>query len=155
MHNGFLLKSRYEYLVTNQVQTLYYQESRIKNQESRINTQYSRIKNQESTVHRQGSQALPHSLAIRPQIRDGLSGRTLMASGLKNRSVVKAFLITSSQYTSQSFHQTRARNSKTSMRTNMGPTWISCLNIYFRLIHLIKKKKSSSSKNLVLNPSFE
>ena len=116
------------------------QESRIMNQESRIMNQESRIKSQESTVHRQGSQAWPHSLASRPLIRDGLSSRTLIGSGLRNRHLVKAFLITSSQYTSQSFHQTRARNSATSKRTNMGPTWKSCLYIYFRLIYLIKKK---------------
>ena len=45
-----LNKSHSEYLVTNQVQTLYYQDSRIKYQDSRIKTQDSRIKNQDSRI---------------------------------------------------------------------------------------------------------
>ena len=54
-------KTRYEYLVTNQVQTLYYQDSRINTQYSRIKNQDSKIKNQESRIHsaHQESQAGP------------------------------------------------------------------------------------------------
>ena len=68
----------------------------IKTQNSRLKTQDSRIKNEESTVHRQGSKAWPLSLASRPPIRKP------MASGLRNRPHVKAFLITSTQNSSQS-----------------------------------------------------
>ena len=86
-----LNKSRYEYLVTKQVQTLYYQDSRINTQYSILKNQESRIKNQESTVHRQGSQAWPNSLASRPPIRDGLSSRTPMGSGLRNTPLSQSF----------------------------------------------------------------
>ena len=70
----------------------------IKTKESILNTQYSRIKTQESrkkkqesTVHRQGSQAWPNSLASRPPIRDGLSRRTPMGSGLRNTPLSQSF----------------------------------------------------------------
>ena len=82
------------------------QESILNTQESRIKTQESRIKNQESTVHRQWSQAWPNSLASRPPIRDGLSSRTPMGSGLRNRPISQSFPEHSSQYHRSVQHQT-------------------------------------------------
>ena len=80
--------------------------SRLKNQYSLIKNQESRLKNQESTVHRQGSQACPNSLASRPPIRDGLSSRTPMGSGLRNRPISQSFPEHSSQYHRSVQHQT-------------------------------------------------
>ena len=59
-----LNKSHYEYLVTKQVQTLCYQDSRINTQYSRIKNQDSRIKNQESRIH--SAQAGKPGLAQQP-----------------------------------------------------------------------------------------
>ena len=45
------VKSCYEYLFTNQVQTIYYKDSRLKTQDSRLKTQKSILNTQESKIN--------------------------------------------------------------------------------------------------------